>query len=83
VNVPIWAFHGALDETVLVEESMKMVDAVNKKGGNAKLTVYPENRHDAWSDTYKNPDVFKWLLGNVNKNKAELNDEYKGSDIYG
>ena len=62
VNVPTWAFHGAKDTTVLLEESVKMVEAVNRSGGNAKLTVYPENDHDSWSDTYSNPAVFSWLL---------------------
>lgn len=82
-NVPVWAFHGALDHTVLVEESVKMVEAVNKNNGAAKLTVYPNNGHDAWSDTYSNPEVYEWLLGNVNKNDLELKDEYKESKIYG
>ncbi len=44
-NVPVWAFHGKLDTTVFVEESEKMVNAVNAKGGNAKLTIYPELKH--------------------------------------
>ena len=39
-----------------------MVDRVNAKGGNAKLTVYPDNAHNAWSDTYSNWEVFAWLL---------------------
>ena len=60
--VPVWAFHGALDQTVLPEESQKMVDAVNKRGGNAKLTIYPNNTHDAWTDTYSDPEVYAWLL---------------------
>lgn len=61
-DVPVWAFHGALDKTVLPEESLKMVTAVNSKGGNAKLTVYPHNSHDAWTDTFSDPDLYKWLL---------------------
>ena len=60
--VPVWAFHGAKDKTVLVEESIKMVEKVNAAGGNAKLTVYPDNFHDAWTDTYTNPEVYSWLL---------------------
>jgi len=60
--VPVWAFHGARDKTVLVEESVKMVEKVNAAGGNAKLTVYPENFHDAWTDTYTDPKVYCWLL---------------------
>jgi predicted peptidase len=83
VNVPILAFHGALDQTVLPEESEKMVNAVNKKGGNAKLTIYPENAHNAWTDTYKNPEVFKWLLSHKNTNAKILSDEYTDGKIYG
>ncbi|MBQ7867274.1 MAG: prolyl oligopeptidase family serine peptidase [Clostridia bacterium] len=61
-HVPVWAFHGQKDTTVLPEESEKMVNAVNRFGGNAILTIYPENGHDAWSDTYSNEAVFRWML---------------------
>ena len=83
VNVPVWAFHGAKDTTVFKEESIKMVDAVNKCGGNAKLTIYPENGHDAWSDTYNSQEVFRWLLSNTNKNIVQFIDKYKDGNIYG
>lgn len=83
INTPIWAFHGAKDTTVLYTESEKMVNKVNSFGGNAKLTVYPENAHDAWSDTYKNPNVFNWLLSHKNINAKKLTDNYINSKIYG
>ena len=78
-NVPVWAFHGKLDPTVLVEESEKMVNAVNKRGGCAKLTVYPENKHDAWNDTYSNPEVYAWMLSHKNENARQLVNEYSGN----
>ena len=83
VNVPVWAFHGAKDTVVFTEESRKMVDAVNKKQGHAKLTIYPENAHDAWSDTYSNPEVFAWLLSHTNQNAKQLIESYVGSKQYG
>ena len=83
VNVPAWAFHGKKDASVFVEESEKMVNAVNKRGGNAKLTIYPETEHNAWSDTYSNPEVFEWLLTNENNNAAELIDIYNNSKFFG
>ncbi len=67
-NIPIWAFHGALDKTVSPDESRRMVDAVNKRGGSAKLTFYPERDHNAWNDTYRNPEVFAWLLSHSKSN---------------
>ena len=82
-NVPVWAFHGKEDPTVLVEESEKMVAAVNKNGGKAKLTVYFGCRHDSWSETYKNPEVFAWLLSNEKNNNSMITDKYNDSQLYG
>jgi len=67
-DVPVWAFHGAKDNVVPLQQSQQMVDAVNAAGGNAKLTVYPEAWHDSWTQTYANPELFKWLLSH-SKNK--------------
>lgn len=83
VNVPVWAFHGQKDSTVFVEESQKMTEAVKNSGGNSKLTVYPNNNHDAWSDTYANKEVFKWLLEQENTNLQQIKDIYNNSKIYG
>lgn len=62
IKTPVWAFHGVVDETVFFEESKKMVDAVNKKGGSAKLTSYEGVGHNCWDKTYSNPEIYKWLL---------------------
>jgi predicted peptidase len=61
-DVPIWAFHGAKDSVVPVEESKRLVEAVNARGGNAKLTIYPDANHDSWTETYNNPKLYDWLL---------------------
>ncbi len=62
LHVPVWAFHGENDTAVFTEESIKMVNAVKARGGNARLTIYPNTGHDAWSATYANREVFQWLL---------------------
>lgn len=61
-SIPVWAFHGELDNVVSCDESRKMVDAINRRGGHAKLTTYPTREHNAWDDTYSNPEVWHWLL---------------------
>jgi predicted peptidase len=59
----VWAFHGGKDPVVPVEESQRMVDALKKAGKpDVKLTIYPEAGHDSWTETYKNPELYKWLL---------------------
>jgi predicted peptidase len=62
-SLPIWAFHGAKDTTVKLEESQRMVEAFKRAGNeNVKLTVYPEAEHDSWTETYKNEELYKWFL---------------------
>ena len=82
-NVPVWAFHGGKDPVVCVDESVKMVEAINKNGGNARLTIYPENTHNAWDDTYKNKEVFAWLLSHTKQEAAKTEDKYNDAKIYG
>jgi predicted peptidase len=63
VNLPIWAFHGGKDNVVALSKSEAMVDAIRGAGGTkVKLTIYPEARHDSWTKTYNNPEIYNWLL---------------------
>ena len=61
-DVPVWAFHGAKDDVVPLDESERMVKAVKKHGGEGKLTVYPKAGHDSWTKTYANPALYRWFL---------------------
>jgi predicted peptidase len=61
-RVPIWAFHGAKDETVPLSASENMVEAVRRAGGDVKLTIYPDVEHNSWVPTYDNEKVYDWLL---------------------
>lgn len=61
-DMPAWAFHGDKDTAVRVEQSRKMVDAVKKLDGEAKLTIYEGVGHNSWERTYANPRIYKWLL---------------------
>jgi predicted peptidase len=59
----IWAFHGGKDPVVPLEESRRMVELVKKAGvQDVSLKVYPEAGHDSWTETYKNPELYDWLL---------------------
>lgn len=67
-NIPVWAFHGANDSIVPVWQSEIMVEAINKSGGNAKLTIYEKTGHDAWNQAYQERDLFQWFFANQKKN---------------
>jgi len=61
-HIPIWVFHGAKDPIVPIRESQEMVEALKKKGSNVKFTVYPEAKHNAWTQAYNTPELYAWLL---------------------
>ena len=61
-NMPVRAFHGGKDPVVPLEYSRLMVDAVNASGGNALLTIFPEDEHNCWDDAYLRTDVIPWML---------------------
>ena len=82
-HIPVWAFHGDIDPTVDVTDSIKMTDAVNHHGGSAKLTVYSECGHDAWTATYNNEGVFKWLLSHTNHSGNSEKTDFSDAKIYG
>ena len=61
-NLPIWVFHGAMDDVVSLDESVRMVKALAACGNDVKFTVYPKANHNAWTETYNNEELYKWLL---------------------
>lgn len=61
-DLPIWAFHGEKDDVVLPCESQHMVEAVNRCGGNARLTLFPEADHNAWDPAYSHEPMWQWLF---------------------
>jgi predicted peptidase len=61
-DVPIWAFHGARDESVPVSGSREMVAALRASGSAVKYTEYPEVGHDVWLRAYAEPGLLDWLF---------------------
>lgn len=61
-HLPIWAFHGDKDTTVLTSRSRDMITAIKKADGTPTYTEYPGVAHNSWTRTYKNQQVLKWLF---------------------
>jgi len=61
-GLPTWIFHGVKDTAVPFEKSEQMVRALKNAGSDPKFTIYPEAGHDSWTETYNNPELYKWLL---------------------
>ena len=73
-RLPIWVFHGALDDVVKPTESSNMVDAIHKAGGDVKFTLYPDANHNSWTATYNNPELYDWFLSHTRQPKPEFVD---------
>ncbi|MGI8965543.1 MAG: prolyl oligopeptidase family serine peptidase [Limisphaerales bacterium] len=62
-TLAVWAFHGAKDPVVPLQESEHIVNALKSFGINEiKFTVYPEAQHNSWTETYNNPELYEWFL---------------------
>ncbi|MCB9307374.1 MAG: prolyl oligopeptidase family serine peptidase [Lewinellaceae bacterium] len=62
-NIPIWVFHGRLDDAVYPQFSRRSVDALKKAGNErVKYTEYSTLGHNVWDVTYYNPEVLEWLF---------------------
>ena len=68
-DIPIWVFHGAKDNIVPLFYSEEMVNKLRDLNSNVKFTVYPEAEHDSWTQTYNNPLLYQWFLGQSRANK--------------
>jgi len=69
-KMPTWCFHGAKDTAVILEQSQRMVNALEAaKNPEVKFTIYPDAGHDCWTVTYENDELYTWLLTHVRGQK--------------
>jgi len=61
-DVPIWNFHGALDKNVRPEASRTMKVAMEKIGGKAKFTEYPDRGHAIGTPNLEE-ETLAWMFG--------------------
>lgn len=62
INIPVWAFHGSIDNIVPVERSRNMVKALRKTGGIVRYTEYQGVKHGSWFKAYVEDGLYEWLF---------------------
>ena len=61
-KLPIWVWHGDKDESVSHQQSVDMVQAIKKAGGERIVFTSMTNiGHNCWSAAYATPEVYSWL----------------------
>jgi len=67
-HVPVWAFHGDADEIVSIEPHRALIEAIQREGGEARLTTIPGGTHgNIIVPVYDRPDLYEWLLARRRK----------------
>lgn len=62
-ELPVWFFHGSLDEVVPVSGSRDMASALEKAGGKVyTYTEYYGVGHNCWDEAYSEPDLLGWMF---------------------
>lgn len=61
-NIPLWIFHGGMDDVVNPQLSYAVYKELQKLGKTPKFTVYPKANHNSWDDAFKEPDLLPWLF---------------------
>ena len=61
-HIPMWIFHGALDNAVSPAYSRNMLMALSEAGAFPGYTQYPEVGHFAWIAAYSDPMMMQWLF---------------------
>jgi predicted peptidase len=64
-KVPLWIFHGGLDDVVNPQLSYNIYHALKEIGHTPKFTVYPKANHNSWDATFAEPDLMPWLFSNI------------------
>jgi len=70
--VPVWAFHGDADTTVMLVRTTDMVAGLKAAGGNAAMTIYAGVGHNSWSSAFKEPNFLPWIFAQQRGQPAKM-----------
>jgi len=65
VDVPVWIFHGSADQTVPVEASRRMQEALQEVGADVTYSEFEGVGHNAWTPAYRSADLATWLFSQL------------------
>jgi predicted peptidase len=60
--MPVWAFHGETDQSVPVERSRRMIEALRQAGGTPRYTEYKGAGHVIWERVFREPELLPWVF---------------------
>ncbi|MDC6353100.1 MULTISPECIES: prolyl oligopeptidase family serine peptidase [Robiginitalea] len=61
-KVPLWIFHGAVDQVVAPDHSLHMVNKLFDAGARPGFTLYDRVNHNSWDYAFAEPELLPWLF---------------------
>ena len=68
-RLPVWAFHGLLDDRVDPRDTREIVEGIRVQRAKlgldssaTRMTLYPGANHNAWDSAFGDPELAKWIL---------------------
>lgn len=61
-KLPMWIFHGDMDEAVRVGNSRLMAGTLKAKGSPVKYSEYPGVNHNSWDNAFAEPSLLDWIF---------------------
>jgi predicted peptidase len=61
-DMPIWTFHGELDELSPVQNTREMVRELRRLGSPVRFTELENVGHNSWGPAYADERLFRWLF---------------------
>ena len=68
-NVPLWIFHGGLDDVVNPQLSYSVFRELRSLGHEPKYTIYLKANHNSWDSAFAEPELLPWLFSHKRKDK--------------
>lgn len=75
-GLPIWNFHGALDDVVPPDLSRDMINAIREAGGTPGYTEYPDVDHFSWIPAYNDRFALDWLFKQKKDARSKPDSQY-------
>lgn len=60
--LPVWIFHGALDDVVPPRESRQMAAALKARGSDVRYTEFAQLNHGSWQAAYATDALWPWMF---------------------
>lgn len=72
MDLPIWAFHGKIDNVVAFEETERMIKKLEGKNKDLKFSAEPEVGHWIHWQVYPNQELYDWFLKYKKSKKKQV-----------